>query len=116
MNLDLAPRDWRHEAASWSEEQLLRAVLSDCNLLRLDVKWDKQPRISTVKGWPDLIIIGPNGTLFRELKSMFGVLSVAQRAVGSKLARAGLDWQVWRPVEWYDGTIESQLLKIAARM
>ena len=116
MNLDIAPTDWRHEAASWTEGQLHRAILSDCGLLRLDVKWDRQPRTSTIKGWPDLVIVGPNGVLYRELKSMFGFLTVTQRAVGSRLSKAGHDWQVWRPVEWFDGTVESQLLKIAERM
>lgn len=66
------------------------------------------------KGWPDWVILGPSGSLFRELKSERGTLSVEQRRVGSRLLRAGLDWSTWRPSDLFAGTIARQLRGIGA--
>jgi hypothetical protein len=65
------------------------------------------------RGWPDWVILGPHGGLFRELKSTRGVLASDQRVVGAKLTAAGFDWAVWRPKDWIDGTIGRQLARIA---
>lgn len=69
--------------------------------------------IGSEAGWPDWVIIGPTGILFRELKSQRGELTVEQRRVGSKLAKVGQDWAVWRPQHLLDGTIERRLSAIA---
>jgi hypothetical protein len=61
------------------------------------------------KGWPDWVIIGPGGILFRELKGSNGDLSEMQRWVGRKLKHHGNDWAVWNPGHLADGTIEREL-------
>lgn len=69
--------------------------------------------IGSARGWPDWVILGPGGALFRELKAERGTLSVDQRKVGSRLARVGFDWATWRPRDLLDGTIRRQLAAIA---
>ncbi len=69
--------------------------------------------IGSARGWPDWVIVGDRGVLFRELKTETGTLSPEQRAVGSKLTRAGQDWAVWRPRDLYSGVILRQLQEIA---
>lgn len=105
------PRAW-----SMSEDRgpdsLEAAVLGFMRDLGL---WGYHTRDSkrSEKGWPDWVILGPGGSLFRELKSERGTLSVDQRRVGSMLARAGLDWAVWRPSDLFSGLIAAQLSRIA---
>jgi VRR-NUC domain len=60
------------------------------------------------KGWPDLVLVRDR-VLYRELKSARGTLSVEQQDWIKALKRAGADVDVWRPSDWYDGTIEAQL-------
>ncbi len=71
------------------------------------------PQSSYTGGWPDWVILGPNGSLFRELKSERGRLTPGQYDVGGWLHRAGLNWAVWRPRDLLSGTIERQLEAIA---
>ena len=59
-------------------------------------------------GWPDLVIVGPSGCLFRELKSERGRLTEAQTIWLSSLRTAGLDAAIWHPTDWPD-TIRTQL-------
>jgi hypothetical protein len=65
------------------------------------------------RGWPDLVIVSPYGTLFRELKDEEGMLSLDQLYVLKCLKRAGADAGIWRPAQLHDGTIERQLDAIA---
>ena len=92
-----------------SLEANLRELMKDLGL------WGWHPRISigSKRGWPDWVILGPRGALFRELKSQRGDLSIDQRAIGSMLTRAELSWAVWRPADLLDGTIVRQLRSIA---
>lgn len=95
-----------------SLEMHLRKLIDDLGL------WGYHTRNSfgCMPGWPDWIILGPGGGLFRELKSENGTLSTDQRIVGAKLTRAGFNWDVWRPTQLLDGTIARQLAGIACRM
>ena len=74
--------------------------------------WSYRAERSYIGGWPDLVILGPGGSLFRELKSERGTLKPAQRDVGWRLGRAGHNWAVWRPRDLLSGTIERQLAAI----
>ncbi len=93
-----------------SLEARLRALLAELGL------WGYHTRhsIGAARGWPDWVLLGPSGCLFRELKSERGMLTAGQRHVGSMLTRAGLNWAVWRPRDLLDGTIRRQLAGIAA--
>ncbi|TNC19089.1 VRR-NUC domain-containing protein [Amycolatopsis alkalitolerans] len=64
-------------------------------------------------GWPDLVLFGRGGLIFRELKSTAGRVSRDQQLVGAELARAGADWAVWRPKDWLDGRIHRELNQLA---
>ena len=54
----------------------------------------------TPRGWPDLVIAGPGGLVFRELKSARGRLDPGQWRVYHQLTEAGADYQIWRPRDW----------------
>lgn len=64
-------------------------------------------------GWPDWFIWGRHGKYARELKSQRGTLSVDQRRVGSELQAVGINWAVWKPVDFFNLTIHRQLERIA---
>ena len=51
-------------------------------------------------GFPDLVIVGRSGFIFRELKTQKGYLSEAQVLWLDKLTAAGADADVWRPSDW----------------
>ncbi|HEU5110122.1 MAG TPA: VRR-NUC domain-containing protein, partial [Micromonosporaceae bacterium] len=65
------------------------------------------------KGFPDLVIVGPSGSLLRELKSATGSLSAEQREWLGWLKTAGLDADVWKPRDWHSDRILSELRAIA---
>lgn len=93
-----------------SLEAHLRDLLDDYGL------WGYHTRnsIGAAKGWPDWVILGPAGVLFRELKSESGIVTPEQRMVGALLTKAGLNWNVWRPRDYYDRRIHRELAAIAA--
>ena len=51
----------------------------------------------SVAGFPDLVLVGRNRILFREIKTENGQLSSAQLTWGGALIAGGGDWEVWRP-------------------
>lgn len=63
-------------------------------------------------GFPDLVIVGPGGTIFAELKSTTGKVSAAQQEWHTRLNESGATAYVWRPEDWDD--IE-RILKALAR-
>jgi hypothetical protein len=95
--------------ASWmSERQLQQAVSDLCrhlNLLHFHPLNSKGMRA----GWPDSVIVGPLGILYRELKSERGHLTAEQRSVGEALKAAGANFGIWRPRHWIDGSVEREL-------
>jgi hypothetical protein len=64
-------------------------------------------------GFPDLVIAGPRGLIFAELKSAGGKLDAGQTSWRYTLQSAGVSWHLWTPVHWIDGTIESCLKGLA---
>ena len=95
-----------------SEAELQAKIEALCDELGL---WHYHAHfpIGDDRGWPDLVIIGGHGVLFRELKSNTGVLSSEQKRVGWKLKAAGENWAVWWPMDFSNGNIERQLEEIA---
>ncbi len=53
-------------------------------------------------GWPDVVIVGPQGALFRELKGPRGRVTPAQQTWLDAMTTAGLNAGVWRPADWPD--------------
>lgn len=68
--------------------------------------------ISGNKGFVDLVIAGPGGVLFRELKTDRGKLSPDQTSWLHVLETAGADAGVWRPDDW-PSVISQELHDIA---
>lgn len=103
-----------------TEDDLKRAVMDLCKLLGLYVHHCRPAR--TAAGWrtpiegdagfPDLVISGPGGVLFRELKARRGVMSLPQQMWEVRLKMAKADFAVWRPADLASGRIERELKEI----
>ena len=98
-----------------TEDELLTAVTSGtrkrpglCAVLGVRYFHPHDPRRS-VRGWPDLALVGRCGLAFRELKSQGGILRPEQREWGYALRAVGADWDVWRPSDLHSGRIEAEL-------
>jgi hypothetical protein len=64
-------------------------------------------------GWPDSVIVGPRGVLFRELKTQKEKPRPAQQVIIDQLAAAGLDVGVWRPEDWLTHRVHREILAVA---
>lgn len=60
-------------------------------------------------GFPDLVLVREDRVLFRELKTEKGRATPAQKTWLAALTAAGMDAGLWRPVQWFDRTIEREL-------
>ena len=60
-------------------------------------------------GFPDWVIAGPSGILFRELKSQDGRITPDQRYWGDILNYAKGNWAIWRPEDAFSGLISAEL-------
>jgi hypothetical protein len=90
------------------EASLQQAVTDLCELLRL--KWyHANLPIWDKRGWPDLVIGGRRGTIFRELKTEKGTVTPDQAEWGALLEIAGISWGVWRPRDLQSGQILREL-------
>lgn len=63
-------------------------------------------------GFPDLVLLHParGRLLWRELKTEKGRATPAQKVWLAALSAVGMDAGLWRPVHWFDRTIEKELL------
>ena len=84
-----------------TEPQFQAAVLDLCRLLRVEAYHTHDSRRSRA-GFPDLVLWGPGGVLFRELKTAAGRLTQAQKDTLETLRMAGQDARVWRPRDLHD--------------
>lgn len=66
------------------------------------------------KGWPDLVLVGKHGALFREVKnSPVDTLRPEQTTVLYLLRASGLDAAVWRPEDLHSGAVAKQIAEIS---
>jgi hypothetical protein len=93
------------------EAALQKAVTDLAALLGIWWYHAAQPRRDN-PGWPDLVLIGRRGALFRELKRDGRQPTAIQSEVGRRMRYAGLDWAVWRPADLRAGAVMSELEKI----
>ena len=100
-------------AAAMTERELQEHVRQLCAGLGL-FHYHTRSSKGSAPGWPDSVIIGRGGILFRELKTEHGTVSPEQRHVGDLLTRAGGNFAVWRPRHLVDGTISRELTSLAA--
>lgn len=104
-------RDLKAACDLMPESELQAAVAGACRELDLKHYHTHNSRRSE-KGWPDSVIVGPHGVLYRELKRQSGYPTRDQREWIAALTAAGQDVAVWRPSDWHDGTIARQLAAI----
>lgn len=73
----------------------------------------RDSRRSAGPGFPDWVICGKAGLMFRELKSETGELSPEQRRWRNILQATGHDWSIWRPADLRSGRIGNELKELA---
>lgn len=106
---------WRVAVAEeMTEAELLTAVRGHIRQLGL---WSYHTHRSdrSDAGFPDLVIVGRNKILYRELKTQTGRIRAEQTTVIGLLAAAGADIAIWRPADLLNGRILEELLEIAGR-
>lgn len=96
---------WAGVASFMSEDALMRAVVELAEWNHLLCYHTRDSRHSTA-GFPDLVLTGPGGTLFVELKSETGNLRPEQRLWRDGLKESGQRWDLWRPPDWRNGKIK----------
>lgn len=64
-------------------------------------------------GLPDVILVGPGGVAFRELKSSPHGVTPAQTAWKWALRAAGADHGMWLPSHVRNGTVEAEIRSLA---
>lgn len=101
-------------AAAMSEAELMEAIRAMVRDLRLHAFHAADSRRSWGPGFPDLVIAGIGGCIYRECKTEHGALSPEQRQWGQALQASGQRWSVWRPRHLLDGTIGRELAAVAA--
>lgn len=95
-----------------NEAQWQQRITDFCDVLRL--MWYHVPdsRRSNA-GFPDLVIVGPRGMLYAELKAQNGRVTKDQHRWLDGLENAGAEVHVWRPSQWRE--VERRLLEIAGK-
>jgi hypothetical protein len=66
-------------------------------------------------GFPDLVIAGPGGVIFRELKNDFLQPTPEQQRWLDTLGAGGADSDLWRPDAWRSGDVMETLARIARK-
>ena len=67
-------------------------------------------RIAASNGFPDVMIIGPGGVLYRELKTYASPdLLPGQMLWKYRLKAAGQNWDIWTPRDLDNGRIDNEL-------
>jgi hypothetical protein len=111
-------------APAMTEQQLLDAILDTCRLLRLRTAHFRPARTAAGwrtavagdgKGFPDLVIVGLDQVVYRELKTDRGRPAAEQDVWVAALAAAGADIAIWRPRDWHSGRITADLFALAGR-
>lgn len=105
-----------------SEDQLMDSVIALAEVKRLLVHHCKAARLPSGriavpirgnKGFQDLVLAGPGGQLFAELKNDFEKQKPDQVRWMEMVNAGGGVAVLWRPVHWFDKTIERALTDLA---
>lgn len=93
-----------------THEELMRHIHEE--ITRLDLHAHANCKGSWGAGFPDLVIAGPGGVIFREVKTARGRVETQQWDWAHLLIKDGCDWQIWRPHMWPE-IIKKQLGRLA---
>lgn len=96
-----------------TETELMEKIRSACKDLGLLAFHDYDSRRSWGPGFPDLVVAGPRGVIFRECKDMRNQLSPDQRKWRHMLAVGSADYGLWRPSDLLDNGIARELESIS---
>jgi hypothetical protein len=88
---------------------LKELVIALCRTFGLRVYHTHNSKHSTEIGFPDLVITGPAGTLYRELKGDGENPTGSQSAYLADLTASGQDAGWWNPDDWYSGRVRIEL-------
>jgi hypothetical protein len=91
-----------------TEAALLATIRQACQVMHLLCYHTHDARRSTA-GFPDLVIVGPGGCLFRELKTATGRATGEQGRWLDALGTAGMDAGLWRPADLVSQRITNEL-------
>lgn len=100
------------EPPAWSHAVLQAEII--CLAAQFVVHVHACHDVRVQRGFPDLVLIGVRGILFRELKVGTDSLSSEQRALGYKITAAGGDFAVWTPEHLGGGTVLRELGRIGS--
>jgi hypothetical protein len=101
-------------AAAMTEAELMEHIRALVDGLGLHAYHAHDARRSWGPGFPDLVIVGRGGCIYRECKTEHGSLSPEQRQWGDALRASGQRWSVWRPRHLLDHSIARELTELAA--
>ncbi len=96
-----------------TEGQLQASILDLCRVHRLLVFHIRDSRKNIGMGFPDLVIAGVGGTVFRELKNNTLQPTPEQMTWLATLAEGGQDAALWRPDAWHSGEVAQTLARLA---
>lgn len=82
-----------------NEAQFQQRITDTCDYLGLLWHHETDSRRSKA-GFPDLVIVGPSGTIFAELKSDKGQITDAQWFWIRAINDSGSEAWIWRPRNW----------------
>lgn len=107
--------------AAITEGELQQAIIDLARVLGLLIYHPYDSRRSE-PGYPDLTIVGAQTIVYAELKSETGKLRPEQREWREAIERvaqrprksyhSAIEYHLWRPAQWSDGTIEETLRRL----
>lgn len=96
-----------------TEPQLQLSILDLCRHHRLLAFHIRDSRRNIGVGFPDLVIAGIGGVIFRELKNDTLQPTPEQMTWLGTLAEGGADAKLWRPDAWHSYEIAETLTRLA---
>ena len=105
----MTTRDPRLAMSEAALEEHVRQLCKDLAVYRYHVPDSRRSE----SGFPDDVLVGPHGVLFRELKTERGPVAPRQKVIHTLLVMAGADFAVWRPRDLLSGQIAAEIAAVS---